>query len=479
MSIVQQEEKKHPDRQHYILTMLLKHNLYGVDLAPDAIMMCRLRLYLARLAYVQRLEDIQPWSTLSFNIHTGNALVGMIRDSGDSTSTTDQTAIRQAHQHPFHWQQTFPEVFRAGGFEVIIGNPPYLEYSKVKGEYAIDGYEEKSCGNIYAAIIERSLALCRPGQSQLGLIVPISLCSSQRFTALRQRLFKQHTALWLANFEIFPCRLFEGAFQRLSILLASQQSNSLAPALYVTRIHRWYTVERPYLLSLLHYTQVQTLQTQTPLTFPKLASTQQEHILQRIQQSAASMNIGKSIADKPTDYYVYYQEATNYWMKAVCHVPFYKKNGQVMAPPHGRFLFFADWQTAQSVMAVLNSSLFYLWFASFSDGFHLSHALVKDFPLSQALLLSSELSTLAQKLELDIQIHARPSTRNTQSKTPDTQSVHLIELTEYYMRFSKPILDDIDRILALYYHFTTDDLDFVLHYDGKHRLTSQHKKYKG
>ncbi|GCE24725.1 hypothetical protein KDA_02090 [Dictyobacter alpinus] len=478
-----QQQQYHPTRQHYILTLIAQHNLYGVDLAPEAINICRLRLYLARLASIKHIEDIQPWSTLTFNIHTGNALVGTIWNADLDTHATitapTQPTIEHSQQHSFHWQQTFPEVFSAGGFDVIVGNPPYLEYSKIKGEYTIDGYEEKSCGNIYAAIIERSLALCRPYHSQLGLIVPISLCGSQRFTALRQLLVEKHSALWLANFEIFPCRLFEGAFQRLSILLASQQAQPVPPTLHVTRIHRWYSAERPYLLSLLHYTQVQQLQLYLPLVFPKLASSQQELILQQLQQVANKKTIGITMCDQPTEYYVYYQEATNYWAKAVCHVPFYKKNGQVMNPPHGRFLFFADQQTAQNVMAILNSSLFYLWFATFADGFHLSHALVKNFPLNQDLLCSPELGILAQRLEQDILVHARLSTRNTQHKEPTSKSGHMIELTEYYMRHSKPILDDIDRVLATYYRFNPHDLDFVLHYDEKHRLTGPRKKHKG
>jgi hypothetical protein len=288
---------------------------------------------------------------------------------------------------------------------------------------------------------------------------------------LRQQLLHSTATLWLANFEIFPSKLFEGAFQRHTILLASHQSDQIdeAPLLYVTKIHRWYSTERPYLLPRMYYTQVQTIPS-SPLVFPKLAASCQETLLQKAQQKACKKTIGNILVDQPTQHFVYYQEATNYWTKAVCHIPFYKKNGLVMAPPHGRFLFFANEPTARSIMAILNSSLFYIWFATYSDGFHLSHKLVKDFPLDNDLLFSTELQQLSQRLEADIQCHARIISRNTRYQQTSPKARHRIEIIEYYMRLSKSILDDIDRLLAIYYNFTLDELDFIINYDSKHRI---------
>src|SRR3989440_2786076 len=58
------------------------------------------------------------------------------------------TQWRQSHQ-PFHWFVEFYGIMKNGGFDVIIGNPPYVEYSKVRKEYMILGYETESCGNLY------------------------------------------------------------------------------------------------------------------------------------------------------------------------------------------------------------------------------------------------------------------------------------------------------------------------------------------
>jgi hypothetical protein len=124
--------------------------------------------------------------------------------------------------------------------------------------------------------------------------------------------------------------------------------------------------------------------------------------------------------------------------------------------------------TAQAVMAVLNSSLFYVWFATFSDGFHLAHGLVKDFPISMELYQSSRLQQLAVHLEQDIQCHARKNTRNTKAEAG--KHGHMIELEEYRMSRSKRIIDEIDTLLAQHYGLTSDELDFIINFDIKYRM---------
>jgi methylase of polypeptide subunit release factors len=51
----------------------------------------------------------------------------------------------------------FPEVMAGGGFDVIVGNPPYVEYSKIRKDYQVVGYRAEACGNIYAFVLERCL----------------------------------------------------------------------------------------------------------------------------------------------------------------------------------------------------------------------------------------------------------------------------------------------------------------------------------
>ncbi len=370
---------------------------------------------------------------------------------------------------PFHWWIEFYTIIGNGGFDVVVGNPPYVEYSKVRKTYTIKGYRTENCGNLYAAVIERSFELSIPGISHIGLIVPLSICGGERFEQLRTTVSASTSILWLSNFEIFPSKLFDGAFQRLSILLAKHGASS-SPITHVTKIQRWYAQERQYLINLIRYAETQRIV--KPSVFPKLTAQIQESILKKVLISAKGMNLARFLTTHSTDAFVYYQEATNYWMKAVCIIPFYKKNGVITEPSHGRFLYFDKIPVARITMALMNSSLFYMWFASYSDGFHLSHALVKDFPVRKELYETTSLIELSSRLEVDIKIYAKRSTRNTKSVTTSgaTISGDLIEIEEYRMVYSKSIIDEIDRILAQHYGFTPEELDFIINYDIKYRM---------
>lgn len=490
---------QYPNQACFIVSTIILHNLHGVDLMEEATELCKLCLFLAQLRYITPAQG-RSWQQLPatrYNILTGNALVGYVHKK-DAVLTSGNTKLpgrqemlddqpvasqdidephfsdnsgymkpiqRRDHQ-PFHWFANFPAALARGGFDVIIGNPPYVEYSKVRQVYQIYGYETESCGNLYAAVIERSLALSRKG-GYLGLIVPLSICGGERFEQLRTTIRKNTGHIWLANFEIFPSRLFDGAFQRLSILLAQYGHISHCNA-YVTKIRRWYAIERPHLIDLITYTPTTAML--RPSVFPKLAAPLQENIVRKMLERAPGSTLAKALFPRQTNHFVYYQEATNYWMKTVCRVPFYRKNGEVMEPPHGRFLYFNDACIARTVMAVMNSSLFYVWFATYSDGFHLSHALVKDFPIDDGLFTIQELPTLSLRLEADIQLYATRSTRNTKSGKGANREGHQIELEEYHMSRSKPIIDEIDAILAQHYRFTSEELAFIVNYDGKYRM---------
>ena len=488
-----------PGWRSFIISTILRHNLYGVDILPEAVEVCQLRLILTQLSTIPCSGDLPHINDVPIHVFSGNALLGFItpdeippsahahqqRDVAwlDSAYaqrcgiTADQYENSQQYRRalqvwrdthrPFHWSARLPDLMRDGGFDVIIGNPPYIEYSKIRAMYQIPEYEAESCGNLYAAVTGRALALSKAQKSFIGLVVPLSICGSERFSRLRAKLRASTTHLWLANFEIFPSRLFDSAFQRLSILLALRDTAS-EQTLHVTRIQRWYAAERPHLMSLLHYTPVH--QSEQTAVFPKFASSLHEDVTQKVVEQARGHTLADVLSSQPAPHFVFYQEATNYWIKATCYIPYYKKNGTVQTPPHSRMLYVSERSLALTIMAIINSSLFYTWFAAYSDGFHLAHSLVKNFPVHQQLYQDEQLQRLAQLLERDIHQHAQRSTRNTRAGKDTHTILHSIELEEYHMGRSKAFLDQIDTILAQYYHLNAQELDFIINYDIKYRM---------
>ena len=133
---------------------------------------------------------------------------------------------------------------------MIIGNPPYVEYSKVKKDYTIKEYETEDCGNLYTFVMERSQSIQKV-HSRLGLIVPISLTAAQRMKPLQRKLLNEADIIHLSNFALRPAALFPGVMQRLTICL--MRSGNIGSA-YTTDYTTWYADERPELFHLLKYT---------------------------------------------------------------------------------------------------------------------------------------------------------------------------------------------------------------------------------
>jgi len=83
---------------------------------------------------------------------------------------------KRSHK-PFHWWAEFYKIMQNGGFDVIIGNPPYVEYIKVKKSYEIRNYQTENCGNLYALSVERMESLSK-GIGVIGVIIPVASIST-------------------------------------------------------------------------------------------------------------------------------------------------------------------------------------------------------------------------------------------------------------------------------------------------------------
>ncbi len=109
-------------------------------------------------------------------------------DADKPKKAADYVKWRKSHQ-PFHWFAEFYGIMTRGGFDVIIGNPPYVEYSKVRDDYTARGYATEKCGNLYAMILERAFVISAdPGRS--GYIIPMAAISSRRTQPLREMILR-------------------------------------------------------------------------------------------------------------------------------------------------------------------------------------------------------------------------------------------------------------------------------------------------
>ena len=129
---------------------ILAKNLYGVDLNPESVEIARLSLWLKTARREHRLASLEE------TIRVGDSLIE------DAAYTL----------RPFDWRAAFPEVFARGGFDIVLGNPPYVRQELIK---AMKPYLRENFGvfhgvaDLYAYFYERGLGLLRDG-GRLGFI---------------------------------------------------------------------------------------------------------------------------------------------------------------------------------------------------------------------------------------------------------------------------------------------------------------------
>jgi predicted type IV restriction endonuclease len=180
---------------------ILVNNIYGVDIDPQAVEVTKLSLLLKVLegesgeTLARQMEMFQERALpdLSHNIQCGNSLIGPdFYQSNPTQANLFNDEEERYRINAFDWQAAFPEVMKAGGFDAVIGNPPYIriqalkEWAPVEVEFYKQRYLAASKGNydIYVVFVEKGLSLLNQ-QGRLGFILPHKFFNSQYGTPLR------------------------------------------------------------------------------------------------------------------------------------------------------------------------------------------------------------------------------------------------------------------------------------------------------
>jgi hypothetical protein len=381
----------------------------------------------------------------------------LVSDYGEKVSGKPAFARWVKSHQPFHWFVEFYGIINNGGFDVIIGNPPYVELNALD-DYEIRGYACEASGNLYALVIERGFALGQK-EGRQGYIVPVSSVSTERYETLQNLIVKREAHF--SSYDDRPSRLFDGLEHiRLTIHIMGRPAN--APRLFSTRYNKWMTDERPALFSKLAFTNA--LPALVEGTLPKLCSDVEQGIVTKLAAQQRKLCVFYTAGAK---HKIYYSRKVGYFLQVLDFEPrVLDGNGKRRPPSEFKELKFANNDMAKLALCCLNSNLFYWFVTVFSDCRHVNKREIDAFPVNLTALsesaLKKQLVKLATALMQDLQQH---SENRTMRFTHDTLTVQCI-----YPKISKPIIDEIDTVLAGHYRFTAEELDFILNYDIKYRL---------
>lgn len=180
---------------------ILEHNLYGVDINSESVEIAKLSLWL------RTAEPHRKLSNLNENIKCGNSLIDDENVAGDKA---------------FNWQKEFPTVFANGGFDVVIGNPPYVRQellNKNDKEWLSKSYQSgNGTADLYVYFYEKSLHILKEN-GLLGFITPNKFYKTSYGKNLREFL-QQYSIIEMIDF--FELPVFEDASTDSQILILTK-----------------------------------------------------------------------------------------------------------------------------------------------------------------------------------------------------------------------------------------------------------------
>ena len=288
--------------------------------------------------------------------------------------TSDKQAFRlwlDSHK-PFHWFVEFYGVMHNGGFDVIIGNPPYVSLKKIS--YRILPHVAERFPNIYGQILSRSLALAI-SNGRIGMIVPLSITFSRDFKTLRKKLF-DWGAGWFSSFDNIPAALFAGVSQRCTIWIGCNSATKL----YVGPMHRWCVSYRSHLFPKLTYFPIDDLsfckQRIPKLTGPGFRfSFAFNHIAKSKRYRSVVQDTGQGRAALS-----FSQSARNFISVFRDAPPCLDEASLAMVSPSkiGHIILANDEDTYAALAAASGEFFFWYWLV-LGDGFDVTSWIIKDY----------------------------------------------------------------------------------------------------
>lgn len=187
---------------------ILTRCIFGVDKDPVALEVTRLSLIFTLLESENRPIEISKLSKIDIQLQCGNALFDTA--DFDASSASEQALLKELKV--FSWQERFPKVFGEGGFECIVGNPPYglsrgeqiSESENVKLKAVYEPFRSGKV-NKYLAFMARGYQLLSPS-GRMSFVVPNAWLGIRGGEPLRKYVLQDGA---LESVDIFHCEVFE------------------------------------------------------------------------------------------------------------------------------------------------------------------------------------------------------------------------------------------------------------------------------
>ena len=320
------------------------------------------------------------------------------------------------------------------GYDLIIGNPPYVEDSK-SGLDLTNRY-----GNIYANVLVNAaerLSL----NGVFGFIIPLSYVATPRMQRLREDLYRIVPEQYILNYSDRPDCLFTSVHQKLCILLCKRSDEKRI--IYTGNYQYWYKEERSQLFE---RTSVVENNYITDTYIPKLGNDFDISIFSKISCKKDRMSI-KDMAIRDGQG-IYLNMRAAFWIKAFMN---YHTGSEY------KILKFENNEIASYMMCIFNSSLFWWYWICISDCWHITQKELTNFMVPQ-------ISDYTEVCRLAEQIERRLEETKVYVGTVQTEY-------EYKHKFCVPEIHEIDDYINNIFGLTYEESEYIKNFAHLYRIS--------
>ncbi len=364
----------------------------------------------------------------------------------DIFASADYAEWKESHQ-PFHWLAEFYQIIHGnGGFDVIIGNPPYVTFTENSLEYSVKQYETYSTKNLFALCAERFTVIGNY-QNSTGYIIPLSGMSIDGFAQLQHIMYSAYVS-WNSFYsgDRNPSELFTGVKIRAGIYIGRRTFDGQAK--YVCKYIKFQASERNILFSKVSYIIIDNI-----LSAPKIHSYIGKSIISKINNFKTKLN-SKFISEDS----IFYHAAPIHWPKCLANLSILKKENLNIADSYKEIKIASQYRDFAFIL--LSSSLFFYYWIVFSDCYNLTK---KYFNISIPNTKNFSFKNEAEQLNADL-------FKKMQIAEYSYKNKGMVRFAQFFPKKSKAVIDKIDSELAVHYGFTDEELDFIINYDIKYRM---------
>lgn len=321
-------------------------------------------------------------------------------------------------------------------FDIVVGNPPYVEYRKFENKKSL----LNNFGNVFADAIKNSLLILK-NNGVLGFIVPLSYVSTKRMGSIRDYVKEQTSTEFILSFADRPDCLFDGVHQKLNILITKRSDQEHKT--YTSNYKHWSKSERK---ELLNGREIIFNRYRFDQYIPKIGNSVEADIFNKIYKDKLGLGSFWGLKNDKDESFFLNMRAC-FWIKAFSFNP-----GSSEYKP-----VYCSKKMKNFGLCLLNSSLFWLFWTIVSDGWHITKKDLDNFWVPDRVDNLDDFKKLAVELEDKL----NKTKKYIGSKQTDY---------EYKHKYCKDIIDKIDDKLASIYKLDKKERGYVKSFALKYRL---------